>query len=111
MRWFKPSIRNSISALLSPEVHKDPGQALEPVRKAMLDVLGDEGAQINPQLVRRLKYLHDPHALWFARAEMVAVLSQLHGEALAVHRVQSLSPVFAGLVPKSLIESSRLRTR
>ncbi|MBA4211832.1 MAG: hypothetical protein C0449_02000 [Polaromonas sp.] len=77
----------------------------------MLDVLGEDGAQINPQLVRRLKYLHDPHALWFARAEMVAVLSQLHGEALAVHRVQSLSPVFAGLVPKSLIDSSRLRTR
>ena len=49
MRWFKPSIRNSISALLSPEVHKDPGQALEPVRKAMLDVLGDDGAQNNPQ--------------------------------------------------------------
>lgn len=111
MRWFKPGIRNSISALLGPEVHQDPGEALEPVRKAMLDVLGEDGAQINPQLVRRLKYLHDPHALWFARAEMVAVLSQLHGEALAVHRVQSLSPVFQGLVPKSLIDSARFRSR
>lgn len=109
MRWFRPSIRNSISALLSPEVHQDPGEALEPVRKAMLDVLGEDGAQINPQLTRRLKYLHDPHALWFARAEMVAVLSQIHGEALAVHRVQSLSPVFQGLVPKSLIESGKSR--
>lgn len=109
MRWFKPSIRNSISALLSPEVHQDPGEALEPVRKAMLDVLGEDGAQINPQLTRRLKHLHDPHALWFARAEMVAVLSQIHGEALAVHRVQCLSPIFEGLVPKSLIDSGRAR--
>ncbi|PZO20821.1 MAG: hypothetical protein DCF26_02450 [Burkholderiales bacterium] len=109
MRWFKPGIRNSISALLGPEVHQDPGEALEPVRKAMLAVLGEDGAQINPQLTRRLKYLHDPHALWFARAEMVAVLSQIHGEALAVHRVQSLSPVFQGLVPKSLIDSGRIR--
>jgi hypothetical protein len=109
MRWFKPSIRNSISALLSPEVHQDPGEALEPVRKAMLDVLGEDGAQINPQLTRRLKHLHDPHALWFARAEVVAVLSQIHGEALAVHRVQSLSPIFQGLVPKSLIDSGRTR--
>ena len=109
MRWFKPSIRNSISALLSPDVHQDPGEALEPVRKAMLDVLGEDGAQINPDLTRRLKYLHDPHALWFARAEMVAALSQIHGEALAVHRVQSLSPVFQGLVPRSLIEASRSR--
>ncbi len=109
MRWFKPSIRNSISALLSPEVHQEPGEALEPVRKAMLDVLGEDGAQINPQLTRRLKHLHDPHALWFARAEVVAVLSQIHGEALAVHRVQSLSPIFQGLVPKSLIDSGRTR--
>ncbi|MDP3252771.1 MAG: hypothetical protein Q8M77_12785 [Hydrogenophaga sp.] len=111
MRWFKPGIRNSISALLSPELRKDSTEALEPVREAMLAALGEEGIKANPQLTRKLKYLHDAHALWFARAEMVAVLSQLHGEALAVHRVQSLSPVFQGLVPKSLMDSCRMRVR
>jgi len=109
MRWFKPGIRNSISALLSPETRKDSPESLEPVREAMLAVLGEDGAKVNPQLTRKLKYLHDAHALWFARAEMVAVLSQLHGEALAVHRVRSLSPVFQGLVPKSLIDAGRMR--
>lgn len=109
MRWFKPGIRNSISALLGSDARRASTEALEPVREAMLAALGEEGAKANPQLIRKLKYLHDAHSLWFARAEMVAVLSQLHGEALAVRRVQNLSPVFQGLVPRSLIDSGRLR--
>ncbi len=109
MRWFKPGIRNSISALLGSELRKDSPESLEPVRQAMLAVLGENGAASNPQLTHRLKHMHDAHALWFARAEMVAVLSQLHGEAVAVDRVMSLTPVFEGLLPKSLMEPSRPR--
>ena len=109
MRWFKPSLRNSISALLGPSARADDEDELEPVRQAMLRVLGDDGARLNPSLKRRLKFMHDAHSLWYARGELVAVLSRVHGEALAVHRVQSLSPVFQGLVPKSLIDASRIR--
>ena len=71
--------------------------------------LGEDGARVNPALKRRLKFMHDAHSLWYARGELVAVLSQLHGEALAVHRVQSLSPVFQGLIPRALIDASRIR--
>jgi len=109
MRWLKPGIRNSISALLGSEVRKNSPETLEVVRKAMLAALGDEGALINPQLTRRLNYLADAQALWFARSEMMSVLSQLHGEAKAVETVQNLSPVFRGVVPSSLIDSCRLR--
>lgn len=109
MRWIKPGLRNSISALLGSETRTDSPQALEPVRMAMLDMLGVEGAKINPRLKHRLLYVHDAHALWFARADMMVVLSSLHGEAKAVELVQTLSPVFSGLIPKSLMESSRLR--
>lgn len=109
MRWFKPGIRNSISALLGSEVRKDSPEALEPARKAMLAALGDDGALLSPQLTRRLNYLGDAHALWFARSEMMAVLSQLHGEAKAVDKMQDLSEAFRGLLPKSLIDSCRLR--
>lgn len=109
MRWMKPGLRNTISALLGTEVRKDSPEALEPVRLAMLSALGEEGAAINPRLKHRLMYLHDAHALWYARSEMVAVLSRLHGEAKAVDTVIGLSPVFRGLVPNSLMESCRLR--
>ncbi len=109
MRWMKPGLRNTISALLGTEIRKDSPEALEPVRVAMLSALGEEGAAINPRLKHRLMYLHDAHALWYARSEMVAVLSRLHGEAKAVDTVIGLSPVFRGLVPNSLMESCRLR--
>jgi len=102
MRWFKPSLRNSISALLGPSARADDEDELEPVREAMLRVLGEDGARLNPSLKRRLKFMHDAHSLWYARGELVAVLSR-------VHRVQSLSPVFQGLVPKALIDASRIR--
>lgn len=75
----------------------------------MLDALGERGAQANPQLSRRITYLADAQALWYARSEMVAVLSQLHGEARAVETVHGLSPVFKGLLPKGLLEACRLR--
>ena len=109
MRWFKPGIRNSISALLGSEIRKNSPETLEPIRKAMLAALGDVGALINPRLTRRLKYLADAHALWFARSEMMSVLSHLHGEAKAVETLQNLSEVFRGAVPNSLIDSCRLR--
>ncbi len=106
MRFIKPGLRNSISALLGTEVRKASPEALEPVRQAMLRVLGDDGVKMHPQLSRKLRYLHDAHALWYARAEMVSALSSMHGEAKAVNMVQSLTPVFKGLVPKSLMDAS-----
>ncbi len=109
MRWMKPGLRNTISALLGSEIRKDSPEALEPVRKAMLAALGEEGAEMNPRLKHRRIYLHDAHALLFARSEKVAVLSRLHGEAKAVDTVIGLSPVFHGLLPKSMMDSCRMR--
>ena len=109
MRLMKPGLRNTISALLGTEVRGHSPEALEPVRRAMLDALGPQGAELNPRLKHRLMYLSDAHALWYARAEMVNVLSRLHGEARAVETVIRLTPVFQGLVPKSLMDACRLR--
>lgn len=106
MRWFKPVLRNSISALLGSEMRPHSPELLEPVRQAMLDALGNEGSKLSPGLRRRLSYLPDAHALWYARSELVSVLSQVHGEVQAIDRVQALSPIFVGLLPKSLIESA-----
>lgn len=108
MRWIKPNLRHSISALLGHEVRKHSPESLEPVRQAMLDALGEEGAQINPKLKHRLMYLHDANALWYARSDMMAVLSRLHGEAKAAEAVRKISPAFHGLIPKSMMTPRRM---
>lgn len=107
MRWIKPGLRNSISALLSSEARQTSPEALEPVRLAMLKVLGKDGAVLNPRLHDRLLYLHDAHALWYTRSEVVATLCKLHGEAHAVSMVQEITPMFRGLLPKSLTSPMR----
>ena len=107
MRWIKPGLRNSISALLSSEARKTSPEALEPVRLAMLAILGKEGAQINPRLHARILYMHDAQALWYARSEVVATLCELHGEGYAVNMVQEITPMFRGLLPKSLTDTTR----
>lgn len=106
MRWIKPNLRHSISALLGTDVRRKSPESLEPIRQAMLDVLGDEGAELNPRLKRKLQYSGDAQGLWYARSEMVAVLSRIHGEAIAVNKVRSLTPYFQGCIPRGLIESS-----
>ena len=107
MRWIKPGLRNSISALLSSEARQTSPEALEPVRLAMLSILGREGAVLNPRLHERLMYLHDAHALWYARSDVVATLCKLHGEAHAVSMVQDITPMFRGLLPKSMTDTAR----
>ncbi|MEZ5705266.1 MAG: hypothetical protein R3E56_08090 [Burkholderiaceae bacterium] len=73
----------------------------------MLSVLGKEGAVLNPRLHERLLYVHDAHALWYARSDVVATLCKMHGEAHAVSMVQDITPLFRGLLPKSLTETGR----
>jgi hypothetical protein len=107
MRWIKPGLRNSISAMLTGDSRQHSPESLEPVRLAMLAILGKDGAMLNPMLHQRLMYMHDAHALWYARSDLVAVLSQLHGEEQAVSMVHDLSPMFRGLLPKSLLDACR----
>lgn len=107
MRWLKPAIRHSISAILGAEMNPTRAEALEPIRQAMLQALGEDGARQNPQLCRRLAFTHDAYALWYARSDLVAALSQMHGEAKAVATVQDLLPVFKGVLPRSMTETCR----
>jgi hypothetical protein len=109
MRWIKPVLRHSISALLGSETltRRPAAVSLEPLRQAMLATLGNDGEQLNPRLMRRLQHLHDALAFWYARPEVLAVLSQVHGEAKAALLIRDLTPCFKGHIPASLMDAQR----
>lgn len=104
MRWFKPSLRNSIYGLLG---HGQPTESvldcrMEDIRESMLELLGDDGARHHPQITRRIRYATDIQALWYLRGDLMAVLADVHGEAQARRQVRSVTDMFRGLLPGSL---------
>ena len=84
---------------------------LDNIREAMLETLGPVACIENPQIERRILFATDLQALWYARADVMAVLSELHGEKEARGRLQVLSRRFDGLLPAAMIERKSRRPR
>lgn len=114
MRWFKPNLRSSIYALLGhgPGPSGDRFEtALADIRTAMLDLLGEQGQAEHPALAQRLRRAGEVETLWYARSEVMAVLAAAQGEAQARRQVESITPLFQGLLPPALCNSSQRRAR
>lgn len=104
MRWLK---HDGLTALY--DRIKGPGATqdrlahrLEDIRVAMLDMLGENGANQFPQVARRIRYSGDALALWYARADLMHALADLYGERVAQTRMVSLSVLFEGMLPKGM---------
>lgn len=105
MRWLKPNLRSSLYALLGHTAEPSPDHihlALDRIRDAMLDLLGEHGQTAYPAFVRRVRFASDPQALWFARSDLMGALAALHGEARAREQIETVTVMFAGLLPASL---------
>lgn len=114
MRWFKPNLRSSLYALLGQTVPPSEDSlkaSMEEIRRAMLELLGEQGLAENPQFVRRVRFASDPQALWYARADLLAVLAARHGEARARDQVEEITRMFNGLLPQSLQARAPSRRR
>ena len=103
MRWL--NIRTSLFGLLghpAPPTESRLEESIEDIREAMLELLGDDGAQRFPQVTRRVRYAGDIQGLWYLRGDLMAVLAALHGEARAREQVGAISEMLDGLLPSSL---------
>lgn len=113
MRWLK---HEGLSALYGRLSRHEPAQArlahrVDDIRTAMLDMLGDAGAQQYPHVARRIRFGGDALALWYARADLMGALAGLHGEQVARTRMVSLSVLFEGTLPKGMMSRpTTLRT-
>ena len=103
MCWTQPSLCND---LLDPAGRDQPSstgwvrdQALEEVRKAMLQALtglaGCEVARMN----LRLRYAADIEALWYLRADLFSTLALLQDESDARGAVDRVTTLFHGRLP------------
>ena len=96
-------LKESTSAAIS--------DGMEKIRHLMLSELGYEGQKRFPAVTRRIRYAQDIQALWYARSDVMAILSNTHGETIAREKVACISGQFNGLLPKALAQRAGPRNR
>ena len=96
---------------LSMVPSRDAAGQIERIRELMLAELGDYGDRKFPAVVRRVRFATDVHGLWYARSDVMAILSNTYGESIARKKMTDISGQFVGLLPKSVTKSTGLRTR
>ncbi len=74
----------------------------ENIRQIMLNELGEFGEKHYPKIALRVRYAQDAQGLWYARGDVMAVLSAMQGEVIARQKVGSITKMFEGLLPGSL---------
>ena len=104
MRWIKPHLKSSLLGLLNGgEVTSySAKQRTEDIRQLMLDELGEFGEKHYPKIALRVRYAPDAQGLWYARGDVMAVLSAMQGETIARQKVSSITNMFDGLLPGGL---------
>ena len=97
---------SSMQGLLGkPQAREDlTPERLDNIREAMLETLGPVACIDHPHIERRILFATDLQALWYARADVMAVLSDQHGEKEARGRMNTLSRRFDGLLPAAMTE-------
>ena len=108
-----PQLRNSCMTLLgrtepTPQVLN---ARIEVIRELMLQELGDYGEKKFPAVARRVRYAPDVQGLWYARSDVMAILANTHGEAVAREKIAKISGRFNGLLPKSLTGKIGFKSR
>lgn len=113
MPTFVPKLKSSCMALLgmSDSPPKDALWRIETIREQMLAELGDYGDRKFPAVVRRVKFAPDVQGLWYARSDVMAILSNTHGETIAREKMMDISCKFVGLLPSSVTKRSSIRSR
>lgn len=101
---MKPNLKSSLLGLLiggeaTPVVLQN---RTEGIRELMLNELGEFGEKHYPKIALRVRYAQDAQGLWYARGDVMAVLSAMQGETVARQKVSQITKMFEGLLPGSL---------
>lgn len=106
MSWIPSALATGMQNLFnsSGRGHETRAEsALEDIREAMLDGLGVSSAVAVTKLELRVTHANDLHDLWYLRGDVMAAIAAVHGEAMARTKLNQISNMFIGLLPKALI--------
>ncbi len=105
MRWnastFVSGMQSLLGGLSGHETNRSQF-AMDDIREAMLESLGDLVASAYPVVQLRVTHAHDLQDLWYLRGDVMAAIAAVHGEAVARNRLAQISELFKGLLPRGL---------
>ncbi|MES2581215.1 MAG: hypothetical protein V4627_00735 [Pseudomonadota bacterium] len=105
MSWIRSSLVTGVQNIFNgrSDAHESRMQsALEDIREAMLDGLSDPGAATASKLELKVTYATDLNDLWYLRGDVMAAIAAVDGEIAARRKLDQISGMFKGLLPKSL---------
>lgn len=105
MSWIQSSLVTGFKNLFSGFENAQASRAaiaLESIREAMLDGLGVSGAVTASKLELRVTHACDLQDLWYLRGDLMAAIAAVDGEAIARQKLNQISDMFQGLLPRSL---------
>ena len=108
MRWFKPNLRSSVSAMFSSGHPSVPAESaleevgIEDIRTSMLALIGDIEEQKFLHVGRRIRYASEVMGLWYLRGDLMALLASRHGEVQARANLKTITDMFEDMLPKGL---------
>ncbi len=107
MSWIPSSLVTGMQNLFSGQSGIQEARvqmALEDIREAMLEGLSGSGGGTTLASKLELKVTHasDLQDLWYLRGDVMAAIASMDGEAIARRKLDQISDMFRGLLPKSL---------
>jgi hypothetical protein len=84
---------------------------VEYIREEMLDCMAVflDGHCTRPPTWTKVAFADDIQSLWFLRSDVMHMLSQHCGEALAAEKLETLTSMFRGHLPKAQFASAKRR--
>jgi len=101
-RPLATSLLDSFYALLGGTSPVSAPDKVEDIRASMLAELEHHDATTHARVIRHIRYAVDVQALWYMRGELMGALSTQYGESEARTRLDRISRLFNGQLPRSL---------
>ena len=113
--WKTSRIASSLMGLIGDAPKQtDTQERCEKLRAAMLDVVFEAADTRAPQtqIFLRLQNAAEVQTLWYLRSDLMMFLSDHIGESAAMEKLQGITALFDGAVPRQqMLSARRFRAR